>query len=121
MTLGRYLAFLGGRHTAGRLSVSSTSTSVIGGLRDSACFGKSRARVLFRGTLLALPRGRHVMFGLGCFRRVGCRSVSRVLKADVKTLGTSCRRTIGGVRGFLGRYLWAFLGRVCLAGGKRPL
>lgn len=106
--MGRYVAFLGHRHIRGGISVSSASIFLLRHLGKSRCFSKSTTRVGLRGTVLALPRGRHTIFGVGCFSSVGCRSVSRVFKASMNTLGTSCRRTIGGMRRFLAGSVWAF-------------
>lgn len=45
-----------------------------------------------------------------------------MFNASMNTLGTSCRRTIGGVRGFLNRRCWAFTaGRYLVGRGKRDL
>lgn len=86
---------------------TSRSISITSELVDSRCFSNSRIRAELRRTITELPRIREAIFGLGCFRRVGCSRVDRVLGADRNTLGTSCRLTIGGVARCLRLFSWA--------------
>lgn len=80
------------------MSTRSMRRRLVDGLGTSSCVScRGRLTIGFRRTVLDLPRGRQLMFGLHCCSRLRCSRVTQILSDGISALGIGCRCTGRGV------------------------